>query len=148
MGRIVLPPSGIVYVDAQIVIYTVDRNAKYAPVCRPIWEAAKAGTITVVSSELILAETLVAPLRSGNLVHLAAREALWQQANTELLYVTEAVIRDAAQLRASYGLKTPDAIHAATALRYGCALFVSNDTGFRRVPNLPLILLDDVLAAP
>lgn len=148
MGRIVLPSSGLVYADAQIAIYTVDRNAIYAQVCRPIWEAARAGTHTVMSSELILAETLVAPLKSGDMVHLADREALWQQANTRLVQVTEAIIREAAQLRADFNLKTPDAIHAATALHHGCTLFVSNDTAFRRVPNLPLVILADVLAAP
>ena len=58
-------------------------------------------------------------------------------------------LREAARLRATIpGLKTPDVIHAATALLNGCALFVSNDTGFRRIPGLPLVLLDDVLAAP
>jgi predicted nucleic acid-binding protein len=56
-------------------------------------------------------------------------------------------LREAARLRATIsGLKTPDAIHAATALQHGCALFVSNDVGFRRVPGLSLAILDDVLA--
>ena len=45
-------------------------------------------------------------------------------------------------------LKTPDAIHAATALLAGCALFVTNDRGFKRVPGLRLAVLDDVLVAP
>jgi predicted nucleic acid-binding protein len=148
MGRIALPSSGLVYTDAQVVIYTVDKYPNYAPLCRPIWEAARASTITVISSQLILAETLVAPLRSGDLVHLADREALWRHPNTRLFPVTEAIIREAAQLRADFNLKTPDAIHAATALHHGCTLFVSNDTAFRRVPNLSVAILDDVLATP
>ena len=43
------------------------------------------------------------------------------------------------------GLKTPDALHAATALRAGCALFITNDTDFRRVEGLPTVVLDDVV---
>lgn len=42
-------------------------------------------------------------------------------------------------------LKTPDALHAATALQAGCALFVTNDVGFRQVASLPLVVLDDLL---
>ena len=58
------------------------------------------------------------------------------------------ILREAARLRALIpGLRTPDAIHAATSAQHGCALFVSNDAGFRRVPALPLAILDDVLAA-
>ena len=42
-------------------------------------------------------------------------------------------------------MKTPDAIHAATALRADCALFITNDTDFRRVEDLPVVVLDDLL---
>lgn len=50
-----------------------------------------------------------------------------------------------AQLRAEYNLRTPDAIQAATALRYGATGFVSNDAGFRKVTGLDVIVLDDLL---
>ena len=60
--------------------------------------------------------------------------------------ITQDVLREAARLRALIpGLKTPDAIHAATALVHGCALFVTSDVGFRRVPGLTLAILDDIL---
>jgi predicted nucleic acid-binding protein len=42
-------------------------------------------------------------------------------------------------------LKTPDAIHLATAQNAGCALFVTNDGGFRGLAALPLVILDDLL---
>ncbi|HZO89523.1 MAG TPA: hypothetical protein VFB38_14440 [Chthonomonadaceae bacterium] len=68
MGLLTLPASGLVYVEAQIAIYTVDGHPIYAPVCRPLWEAVWARTITAVSSELTLMETLIAPLRNGDTV--------------------------------------------------------------------------------
>jgi hypothetical protein len=43
-------------------------------------------------------------------------------------------------------LTTPDHIDSATALSHNCAPFVTNDFGFRRVPGLPLAILDDVTA--
>jgi predicted nucleic acid-binding protein len=56
------------------------------------------------------------------------------------------VLRQAAVLRATIpSLRTPDAIHAATALLGNCDMFLTNDPGFRRVPGLPLILLSNVL---
>ena len=55
------------------------------------------------------------------------------------------MFEDAALLRAETGLAIPDAIHAVTALRSDCALFVTNDTDFRRVQGLPVIILDDLL---
>jgi predicted nucleic acid-binding protein len=149
VGLLTRPASGFVYADAQIAIYTVDVHPTYAPVCRPLWNAVRAGTITAVSSELTLMETLVAPLRNSDTVLAANREALWQQTNTRLLPITPDILREAARLRATIpALKTPDAIHAATALLHGCALFITNDFGFRRVPGLTLAILDDILATP
>jgi predicted nucleic acid-binding protein len=62
-----------------------------------------------------------------------------------LLPITQPILRQAAQLRATTKLRTPDALHAATALDAGCALFVTNDVGFRGVTGLPLVILDDLL---
>ncbi|MEW6497003.1 MAG: PIN domain-containing protein [Cyanobacteriota bacterium] len=44
-------------------------------------------------------------------------------------------------------LKTPDAIHAATALNSSCTLFLTNDSGFRNVLSLPVVILSEVLAS-
>jgi hypothetical protein len=73
-------------------------------------------------------------------------EQLFQQPQTRLLPITQDTLRYAAPLRATKKLKTPDALHAATALRAGCALLLTNDTGFRFVAGLPLVILDDLLS--
>ncbi|MCX6360407.1 MAG: PIN domain-containing protein [Armatimonadetes bacterium] len=149
MGSLTVPSEGLVYVDAQIAIYTVDRHPKYGPACMPLWSAAAAGAVTVVSSELILLETLVGPIRAADAALERDREGLWGRPNTLLLPVTRAVLREAARLRAAIPpLKAPDAIHAATAMLSGCALFVTNDAAFRHIPGLPIAMLDDALSAP
>ena len=103
----------------------------------------------MISSELTLMETLIIPFRTQDQHQILLRETLWTRPNNTLLPITQDILREAARLRAQIGgLKTPDAIHAATAILHGCALFVTNDTGFKRVPGLPLTVLDDVLAVP
>lgn len=47
----------------------------------------------------------------------------------------------AAPLRARTGIKTPDAIHAAAGLSAKVQLFLTNDSGFTRVPDLKVALL-------
>ena len=83
MGTLILPASGMIYADAQIAIYSSDSHPRYAAVCAPVWQVS--GTTSVVSSELILLEILVSPLRSGDTLLAAHREALWRQSNTRLL---------------------------------------------------------------
>ena len=55
-----------------------------------------------------------------------------------LLPITQSILREAAGC-ATTKLKTPDALHAATAQQAGCVLFVTNDAGFRGVAGLPLV---------
>ncbi len=149
MGSLAVPASGSIYADANIAIYSVDQHPVYAAVCAPLWQAAQSGVVQVISSELTLLETLVGPLRKGDTDLADRREALWRRAHTRLLPITQDVLREAARLRAGHpALRTPDAIHAATALLHGCVLFVTNDPGFRQVSGLPLAILNEVITAP
>jgi len=148
MGSLNLPASGQVYVETNTLIYTVEHHPSYGPLLDPFWQAASAGQVMPISSTLIITEALVMPLRNGNLALQAAYEVALFSADLQLVPLSQDVLREAARLRADIpGLRTPDALHAATALLAGCALFLTNDTGFRRVPGLPLVILDDVLAA-
>jgi len=48
-------------------------------------------------------------------------------------------------LRVAYGLKTPYAIHVATALLNGAQAFVTNDAGLKRVNELDVLVLEDYI---
>ena len=96
----------------------------------------------------MLLETLVKPVQAGDneLVDIF-RQLLLNTAEVSLQPISRAVLEQAVQLRAAYNLKTPDAIHAATAVTTGCHLFLTNDRAFERVPNLPVTILSDLVAA-
>src|SRR5690348_11841044 len=71
------------------------------------------------------------------------RALLQNSPDVSMLAITQEVLEHATNLRVTAGLKTPDAIHAATALLAGCALFVTNDSAFQRVAGLPMGLLSE-----
>ena len=111
-----------------------------------MWQQAQDGSLTIVSSPVLMLEALVKPLRDGNTeIEMQYREFFATNA-VRLLEASYEVFEDAARIRAYTRLATPDSLHAAMALRADCALFVTNDTGFRRVEGLPIVVLDDVLA--
>jgi predicted nucleic acid-binding protein len=145
LGALSLPASGLVYLDANPIIYTVEKHPLYGPLLQPLWRAVQAKTIEVVSSELALLETLVGPLKSGNTTLERDYEQALLGTDMRLLPITQAILREAARLRATTKLRTPDALHAATARQAGCVLFVTNDAGFRGLASLPLVILDDLL---
>jgi predicted nucleic acid-binding protein len=143
MGVVPLPAAGVMYVDAVTVIYTVERYPLYWPLVEPLWKAVQAKTIEAVTSELTLLECLVKPLKTGDAALVGLFERALLGTDIRLVPISHSVLREAAQLRAATKLKTPDAIHAATARQAGCALFVTNDAGFRGLAGLPVAVLDD-----
>ena len=145
MGTLAIPESSVVYIDTSIVIYSVEKVPDYFSILEPLWLRLKVGTLKMVSSELTLMETLVLPLRNQNSDLIQAYESLLLASDIQVVPMTQAVLKEAAQLRASTNLRTPDAIHAATAMGENCSIFLTNDTDFRRVPNLPVIVLSEVL---
>jgi len=145
LGPLTLPSRGSIYLDTTAIIYSVERNEPYCTLLDPVWQQAEAGRLVVVCSELAVSETLVRPMREGNTDLEAVFRSLFAAREMVLVPATRQLWEDAARLRAETGLKTPDALHAATALRADCSLFITNDTGFRRVQGLPLIVLEDLL---
>lgn len=76
---------------------------------------------------------------------IAAYERALTIAETKLLPITNDLLRQAASLRAQFNLKTPDAIQAASGLSSGCVQFITNDSIFRRVPGLNVVVLHELL---
>ena len=147
MGPLTLPTHGPVYLDANGFIYSVERVEPYHTLLEPMWQQARAGEFDVASSDITVMETLVKPLRAGDEVVEMLLRSTFDAHEVSLIPATRELWEDAARIRADTGLKTPDALHAATALSVSCGLFVTNDTDFRRVEGLPIVVLDDLIEA-
>ena len=145
MGPLTLPLAGLVYLDASGLIYSVERVEPYRTLLEPMWQEAQDDNLTIVSSPVLVIEALVKPLRDGNTEIESQYRELFASNAVRQLDASDQVFEDAARLRAATDLKIPDALHAATSLRAGCALFITNDTDFRRVQRLPVVVLDDLL---
>ena len=144
MGPLTLPSNRPVYLDTGGFIYSAERIEPYRSLLEPMWRQAQAGQFVIVSSDLVVLETLVKPLRDGDTIVETLFRSLFDAIEVDLIPVTRSLWEKAALLRAETGLKTPDALHAATALHAECTLFVTNDDDFRRVADLPVIVLDDL----
>lgn len=145
MGTLNIPASSLVYVDTSIVIYSVEKFPEYLLLLEPLWFKLQTGEIEIISSELILMESLVLPLRNADTLLINAYEQLLLSSEIRLVPISQSILRQAANLRATTNLKTPDAIHAATALSVNCNQFLTNDKGLRNVPNLPVVVLSELL---
>jgi predicted nucleic acid-binding protein len=95
-----------------------------------------------MTSQLSLAEVLVAPLRKGLPEIANTYRELLSGRTLRVESISGAILERAAELRAQFTtLKLGDAIHAATALLHGCTSFITNDSRFEAVNGLPVVLL-------
>lgn len=148
MGQLSLPDSAKIYIDTVIVIYTIEVNPNYWQLLQPLWQKFQSGQIELITSELTLMESLVVPFRQGNTNLIDTYDQLLLSSGIQLIPINQTIIREAAQLRGSTtSLRTPDAIHVATAMISGCSQFLTNDQRLRAVPGLPILILDEVLTS-
>jgi predicted nucleic acid-binding protein len=147
VGQLTLPQSVTICLDTSVVIYSVEKIERYATLMASLWAHVKNGSVRLVGSYLVLLETLVKPVKDGDSeIEQIYRELLTATEEFQLLPISMEVVELAIQLRAQYDLRTPDALHAATAQAVGCVQFITNDTQFRRVAKLPVVILDDHLS--
>jgi len=133
--------GSVVGLDTAPLIYFIEESPVYLASLRAFFGAVDQGEFTVVTSVLTLTEVLVHPLRQGN--HRLAedyRRILLQADHISTLAVSEAIAEEAAQLRAQHNLRTPDAIHLATAITSGASSFITNDVRLGGLP-IPKILV-------
>ena len=146
MGSLVVPAQGIVYLDANCIIYRVERIEPYLSKLLPAFDAAKLGSISLVTSELSLVECLVAPVRNQDRdLEDRFRSVLCQSRELQTTSISAGVLERVIRIRADHGLRIPDAIHAATAQELKVSAFYTNDPIFKRVQGLPVQVLSESL---
>lgn len=137
------------YMDTAPIIYFTEQREGYVDKMRAILTYVADGHMDSVTCAVTLPETLIKPLQNQDmpLVQLY-RNLFYNTQGFNVLPVTVAIGERAAQLRAKYQLRTPDALHVATALDSGCEAFLTNDLGLRRVTELAVLVLDDLELDP
>ncbi|MGA2060879.1 MAG: PIN domain-containing protein [Thermoguttaceae bacterium] len=144
MGQLTLPPVSSIYVDSSILIYTVETHARYWPSLQTLWEKAKSQTVTLITSELTILECLVGPIKKGDQLLVQAYSQIFNSSDLNFVPIERRILLHAAKLRAETpALRTPDALHAATAIESGCGAFLTNDAGFKKIPGLEAIIIGD-----
>ena len=131
--------------DTSPFIYYFERHSTYFELVHTIIEHVENKPSThLMTSALTLLETIVFPLRNQrtDLVQ-HYRNVLTETDYLDLIELEVPVIVTAAEMRAKYNLRTPDAIQIGACIHRQADLFVTNDKTFRRVQEIEILLLDD-----
>ena len=135
-----LSPGAIVLVDTAPFIYVLEAHAQFADRFTGLFEAADAGLLQIALSTVTLAEVLTGPFKASQTALAKRYEKALARYTT--VSVSAPIAALAAQLRAQYRLKLPDALQLATALELGATAFVTHDRDFTQATGIA-ILTDD-----
>jgi predicted nucleic acid-binding protein len=146
MGWIDRLEQTTVGLDAAPLIYYLEEHARYLPLVDPFFAALDQGAFHVVASTVVPLEVLVHPLRHANAqLAQAYRDILRTTDTLTFLPVSPEIAEQAAQLRATFSIKTSDAIHLATALHMHAVYFITNDTRLPAGAGVEIMSLDTLL---
>lgn len=118
----------LVYLDACVVIYLIENASPYSELTRQF--LARNGDAILCVSPLVRMEVIVKPLRESASALVSDYEDFL--AAQRWLAIGDNIFDRALQLRARHGLKTPDALHLATAFHHGCMEIWTNDDRLNR----------------
>jgi predicted nucleic acid-binding protein len=137
-----LPEGAVVGLDTAPLIYFIEGHDRYGPVVRPLFEERiERGLNEAVTSVVSLAEVLVQPVARARPQRY--RELLLRGPHLVLPDLTPQTAERAADLRARYGIRLPDAFQLATGLDRHASHFITNDVRLRRVTELRVLILED-----
>jgi predicted nucleic acid-binding protein len=134
-----------VFLDTAPLIYFIEGNSPFQEKLKEIFDLNERGYFTFITSSITLLEVLVKPLRDReNKLAESYKDILLNAAGIEMIEVTNSIAIKAAELRAKYGLKTPDAIQLATAIEYNADYFLTNDLRLKLVDEVQCIALNEL----
>ena len=134
----------IAFFDASALIYLIEGKEPFAgKVRRELAASAKKHPeIGAAVSRLTWLECRVGPMKSNDNATLAAFDTFFARPDLVWVELTRNVVELAAAIRVKHGLRTPDALQAASCLQLGSEhLFLSGDSAFQRVSGLNVKVL-------
>lgn len=134
----------IAFFDASALIYLIEGAEPFATKVRKelATAAKKHPDLGAAVSRLSWLECRVGPMKGNDSATLVAFDTFFAQPDLVWVELTKDVIELAAAIRVQTGLKTPDALQAASCLQLGGEhLFLTGDSAFRRVAGLNVTVL-------
>lgn len=130
--------------DSMEFIYFLEDNSQFGALSEVIFELAERNKITVISSILVLIEVLTGYRRANDETsEQEFKQMMKEFPNIEVYDLNNHLINKVVDLRTKYNIKTPDAIHIATAIENKAEAFITNDKLLSKIKEIKIICLSD-----
>ena len=132
--------------DTSIFIYQMEANARYLALTDSVFSWVERTGHEAVTSTITMTELLVPSYGDNDERTIDEFYGLLSTYPNLRWIAPDLETADvAARMRATYRLRTPDALQAATALRADATGLITNDAAFARIKELETVVLDRLL---
>lgn len=130
-----------IYWDTMLFIYWFEDHPRYAGRVQQIFERMRVRQDQLCTSTFTVGETLVGFHKRGAVETAQKVRAFFQQSFMDIIPHTLDTADLYAQIRASQGVSSADAIHLACASQAGTDLFLTNDKNLvgKVIPGIQFI---------
>jgi len=135
------------FIDTAPLIYYLEAHRKFGPLIKEIIDQTHTQNITIYSSVITITEVLPKPIQTGN-QKLLKKFLDFIVHGTEVILITISadIAQTAGELRGKHGfLRTMDALQISAASVYETDIFLTNDLQLKRVPEVEVVVLKDLL---
>lgn len=132
------------HVDPAVIAYHLIGIAPFVQLTRLLFASVRAETIRAQTSALSFYQLLAEPYRKGeDEIAYRAFRYLSAQRGLEIVPVTGAIARQAAEVQARLGGSAERAVQLATALVGGVRAYLAPKTTLRRIAGMEIISLHE-----
>jgi predicted nucleic acid-binding protein len=130
------------YLDASAIIYMVETPSPFTAATQEcVQQHTSQPGGRLLTSRLSRLECRVPHVREKNATRLAEYDDFFTAEEIDVADVSAGVIERATDLRARYGLKTPDALHLATAIEYGAGTVLTGEPAWKRCKEVDVVVV-------
>lgn len=130
--------------DTNVLIYYIEEHPVLMEKVELFINKIEDGKAIGITSYVTLLELLVKSIREGRF-DLVDQYRTILSSKLEMVPLNEIVSIKAAELRAKYGFRTPDAIQLASVISRKGDVFVTNDKGLKKVTEIRVMVLEDIV---
>lgn len=135
-----------VYFDTNPIIYFVEGHETFYEAVKPIFDRLDNEEFLAYTSEFTITEVLIKPYRDRLDELIKDYQGLLLDSDYfSLLGMSASTFLSAAKIGGSTLMRTPDAIHIATAVENQCDFFITNDKRIRNYQSVQVLQVSEFL---